>query len=175
VPILNPEHLFDQADELAAREIGRPRQADIRRAVSTSYYGLFHAVMAAAADLVVGQSNRTQPRYGLVYRSIDHQRLRELCNDVRKQTLPEKYGRYAPPGGFGADIKAFATAVVGLQEQRHTADYDPMVQMQRSDAILLTGTAREALSRFQNANADERTTFLTLLLFEPRRQPQATS
>jgi hypothetical protein len=83
--------------------------------------------------------------------------------------LPERYRRYAPQGGFGTDIKAFATAVVELQEKRHTADYDPMVQMKQSDAILLTGTARAALTRFQNANADDRAIFLTLLLFEPRR------
>ena len=167
--IPNPEHLFEQADRLAAGGVGRPRQADIRRAISASYYGLFHAVVSAAADLVIGQNNRAQPRYGLVYRSIDHQRLRELCNDAQKQALPERYRRYAPQGGFGTDIKAFATAVVELQEKRHTADYDPMVQMKQSDAILLTGTARAALTRFQNANADDRAIFLTLLLFEPRR------
>jgi hypothetical protein len=41
--------------------------------------------------------------------------------------------------------------------------------MKQSDAILLTRTARAALIRLQNANADERMIFFTLLLFEPRR------
>ncbi len=167
--ILNPTHLFDQADGLAGSGVGRPRQVDIRRAISASYYGLFHAVVTAAADLVIGQNNRAQPRYGLVYRSIDHNKLREFCKDVQKQALPEKYRRYAPSGGFGADIRTFATAVVELQEKRHTADYDPMVRMKQSDAIVSTATARAALTRFQSANADERMIFLTLLLFEPRR------
>jgi hypothetical protein len=169
VAILNPAHLFDQADGLAGSGVGRPRQVDIRRAISASYYGLFHAVTTAAADQVIGQNNRSQPRYGLVYRSIDHNRLRELCKDVQKLTLPEKYRRYAPQGGFGADIRTFAIAVVELQEKRHTADYDPMAQMKQSDAIVSTGTARAALTRFQSANSDERMIFLTLLLFEPRR------
>jgi hypothetical protein len=169
VAILNPEHLFDQADKLAAGGTGRPRQIDIRRAISSSYYGLFHTVMTAAADLVIGQINRAEPRYGLAHRSIDHKRLREFCNDVRKQTLPDRYKRYAPHGGFGTAIKAFATAIVELQEKRHMADYDPMVRMKQSDAILLSGMARAALTRFQNANADERTVFLSLLLFEPRK------
>jgi hypothetical protein len=169
VAILNPTHLFDQADGLAGSGVGRPRQVDVRRAISAAYYGLFHAVTTAAADLVVGQNNRSQARYGLVYRSIDHNRLREFCKDVQKQTLPEKYRRYAPQGGFGADIRTFATAVAELQEKRHTADYDPMAQMKQSDAIVSTGTARAALIRFQSANSDERMIFLTLLLFEPRR------
>ena len=167
--ILNPEHLFDQAEGLVTSGGGRPRQVDIRRAISASYYGLFHAVVAAAADLIIGQNNRSKPDYGLIYRTIDHNRLREFCKDVQKTSLPHKYKRYSPPAGFGGDIKAFATAIVELQERRHTADYDPMVQMKQSDAILLTRTARAALSRFQSVDADERNTFLTLLLFEPRR------
>jgi hypothetical protein len=172
VAILNPEHLFDQAGELAASRAGRtgrPRQVDIRRAISASYYGVFHALATAAADLIIGQTNRAQPRYGLVYRSIDHKRLREFCNIVKQPTLPDKYKPYAPRGGFGTNIQTFATAVVELQEKRHIADYDSMAQMKQSDAILLTGTARAALIRFQNANADARVLFLTLLLFEPRR------
>jgi hypothetical protein len=133
VAILNPEHLFDQAEGLVTSGGGRPRQVDIRRAISASYYGLFHAVVAAAADLIIGQNNRSKPDYGLIYRTIDHNRLREFCKDVQKTSLPHKYKRYSPPAGFGADIKAFATAIVELQERRHTADYDPMVQMKQSD------------------------------------------
>jgi hypothetical protein len=168
VAILNPEPLFDQADLLSTREVGRPRQVDIRRAISASYYALFHAVVTAAADLMIGQNNRAQLRYGLVYRNIDHKRLREFCKDVQKQSLPEKYRQYAPQAGFGAEIKALATAVVELQEKRHTADYDPMIQVKQSDAILLTRTARAALQCFQDAGTDQRDTFLTLLLFERR-------
>jgi uncharacterized protein (UPF0332 family) len=169
VTVLNPDHLFDQADALATSTGGRPRQVDIRRAISASYYGLFHAAVTAAADLAIGQNTRAEVRYGLAYRSIEHNRLREVCADLQKQSLPDKYKRYIPPGGFGADIKAFATAVVESQEKRHIADYDPTTQVRQSDAILLIGTARAALQRFQNANAVERNLFLTLLLFPPRR------
>jgi hypothetical protein len=169
VAILSPDHLFDQADKLTTVAVGRPRQIDIRRAFSATYYGLFHAVMIAAADLVIGQVNRAQPSYGLEYCSIGHQKLRDFCNDARKQTLPDRYKRYAPQGGFGSDIRAFATAVVEAQEKRHTADYDPMVQMKQTDAIFSNGTARAAIQQFQGANADERTIFLMLLLFDPRK------
>src|SRR5215216_7618181 len=44
VAILNPEHLFDQAEKLIlSPPAGRPRQVDIRRAISAAYYGVFHA------------------------------------------------------------------------------------------------------------------------------------
>jgi hypothetical protein len=61
VAILNPEHLFDQADALILGGIGRPRQTDIRRAISASYYGLFHALVTAAADLVIGANQSSAP------------------------------------------------------------------------------------------------------------------
>jgi hypothetical protein len=169
VAILNPEHLFQQADKLASsHSAGPPRQADIRRAISAAYYGVFHATLAAAADQFVGKTKRTESRYGLVYRSVDHSALRVICEEVKKQTLRPKYMRYAPPNGFGPNIAAFAAAVIELQEKRHSADYDPLVRMRQSDAIAATKTARAALVRFSKASVNRRKAFLGLLLFPPR-------
>src|SRR5262249_25719796 len=51
VAILDPEHLFDQADRLVAPPpAGPPRQADVRRAISAAYYAVFHGTLAAVAD-----------------------------------------------------------------------------------------------------------------------------
>lgn len=107
MPILSPEHLLDQADRLIVPPAGAPRQADLRRAISNAYYSLFHAVATAAADDFVGRTKRSSPRYALVYRSIDHGSLRKLCEDAVKSTLPSKYSRYAPMGGFDAELLAF--------------------------------------------------------------------
>lgn len=114
--ILNPDHLFEQANRLVIREAGPPRQVDIRRAISTAYYGIFHAVVTAAADQHVGVTNRATTRYGLVYRSVDHKTLRDLCREVQKPTLSNRYKPYEPRNGFGPNITAFAAAVVDLQE-----------------------------------------------------------
>src|SRR5580700_2215245 len=43
-----PEHLLEQAKHLANREKKRPRQASLRRAVSTGYYALFHLLIHEA-------------------------------------------------------------------------------------------------------------------------------
>jgi len=52
--LINPEHLFSQADALLL-QIGRGslRQADLRRTFSKAYYGLFHAILMEAADEAV--------------------------------------------------------------------------------------------------------------------------
>ncbi len=68
-------------------------------AISSAYYALFHEVSIAGADHFVGRAKQSEPLYALVYRSIDHRALRQLCEDLVKPTLPAKYARYVP-GGF---------------------------------------------------------------------------
>lgn len=117
MPLLNPEHLLEQADRLLTPPSGgAPRQADLRRAISNAYYALFHTIAAEAADDFAGRTQRHTPRYALVYRSINHGALRKLCEDVVKTKLPNKYASYEPSGSFGADLIALATAVNDLQD-----------------------------------------------------------
>jgi len=147
---------------------GAPRQADLRRAISNAYYGVFHAVVTEAADHFVGKTQRQTPIYGLVYRSIEHRSLLRLCEGVKKATLPERYSKHEPTGGFGSDLIALAIAVVDLQEKRLLADYDPLYRVGMSDAVLAVATGRTALVRFRNANRARRKAFLSLLVFSPR-------
>src|SRR5205814_8088527 len=127
--VLNPDHLHDQAERLATPTgAGASRQADLRRAISTAYYAVFHAVAAEAADELVGRTQRDSSRYALVYRSIEHGRLRGVCQDIVKSTLPAKYANYLPSGGRGTDSLAVATAISELPERRHSADYDSLLR-----------------------------------------------
>ena len=91
-----PDHLFDQADHLTSGVPSRP--TDLRRAISNAYYGLFHFAITAAADMVLGAANQATARYALVYRSVDHAHLRNLCDQVRA-TNPQKVA-LVPVGGF---------------------------------------------------------------------------
>jgi hypothetical protein len=103
-----------------------------------------------------------------VYRSVSHTWLRELCKEVQKPTLSNKFKPYAPSNGFGPNITAFAAAIAELQEKRHSADYDVMIRMNKSDAVLAISTAEAALRRFGKASKTRRLAFLSLLLFPPR-------
>lgn len=167
--ILNPKHLLEQANRLIEPPpAGPPRQVDVRRAISAAYYAVFHATLAAAADQFVGATKRTTSQYGLVYRSVDHRSLRELCMEAARQNLPPRLARHAPQAGFGPDIQEFAGLILELQRKRHSADYDPSIRVKSSDAQLAVQAARNALSRFNAAGALERESFLSLLLFNPR-------
>jgi hypothetical protein len=168
VAVLNPNHLFEQANKLITIQVGPPRQVDVRRAISAAYYATFHATITAAADQFIGITNRDTSRYGLVYRSVSHAWLRDLCREVQKPTLSNKFRPHAPISGFGLNVTAFAAAVVELQEKRHSADYDVMIRMNKSDAVLAISTAKAALRRFSKASKTRRLAFLSLLLFPPR-------
>lgn len=120
--ILNPDHLFEQAGKLITPPAGRPRQVDVRRAISAAYYAIFHATITAAVDQLIGVTSRDQSRYGLAYRSVNHAWLRDLCKEIQKTTLSNRFKAYAPSSGFDPNITAFAEAVVELQEKRHCDD-----------------------------------------------------
>jgi hypothetical protein len=168
VAVLNPNHLFEQANKLITIQTGPPRQVDIRRAISAAYYATFHATITAAADQFIGVTNRDASRYGLVYRSVSHAWLRDLCKEVQKPTPTNKFKPYAPSNGFGPNITAFAAALVELQEKRHAADYDVMIRVNKSDAVLAINTAKAALRRFNKASKARRLAYLSVLLFPPR-------
>lgn len=166
----DPDHLLDQADRLiASTGAGTPRQVDLRRAISNAYYALFHAVMTEATDDLIGRTHRQTPRYMLAYRSVDHRRLRALCEDIVKQNLPPRYSRFAPESGFGPDLQFFAKTLVDLQDSRHAADYDPLFRATRSNAARIVQRARDALQRFRHASRVPRRVLLTLVIF-PARQ-----
>ena len=168
MPVVNPGHLLDQSDELIGNPRGgAPRQADLRRAISNSYYALFHAILCEAADDFVGSGRRQSARYAMVYRSVSHKHLRVLCDDLAKTKLPAKYVTSTPAGGFGTDVVAVAIAFGELQEKRHSADYDPLARIRMSDAQHAVATSKAALVRLRAANKSKKRAFLSLVVFDP--------
>jgi hypothetical protein len=167
--ILNPEHLLEQADRLiASGSRGQPRQVDVRRAISAAYYAVFHAALTFAADNFVGVSKRTKSQYSLVYRSVDHRSLRDLCTEAAKQNVAPRLAAHIPVNGFGVELQEFAGIVLELQRKRQDADYNPSIRVKASDARLAASAARNALTRLRSAPGSEREAFLSLLLFDPR-------
>ena len=141
---------------------------DLRRAISAAYYAVFHAALTGAADQYVGVTKRATSQYGLVYRSIDHRSLRELCAEAAKRNLAPRFALYAPRTGLGTEMQEFAETALELQRKRHSADYDPSTRIKSSDARLAVSAARNALNRLNGASAAGREAFLSLLLFGPR-------
>jgi hypothetical protein len=115
--------------------------------------------------MVLGAGARSSERYSLAYRSIDHSRLRGLCQQCtgrNAQKLP-----CAPPGGFGT-IADFARLALNLYELPILADYDPSSNFSSAGARQAISSARQAITWFRGASQEQKDSFLTLLLFKPR-------
>lgn len=153
---------------LSAGSIQPPSEAQLRRAVSTAYYALFHTVLRAGAERFMGDGKRRSAGYSLLYRSFNHGRIKAVCEslDVKtlNKTLQQQLGRTA----VSQEMRNFANAFSALQEARHLADYDPSAKFVFSDSADLVGAANVAMMAFEQVMPDERTDVLALMLVNPR-------
>jgi hypothetical protein len=168
--MIDSARLLVQARELSAPRRGAPHQSDLRRAVSSAYYALFHHVARTASDALVGSTvvHRKRPEYRLVYRSLQHALMAEVCEVVRRPKLPPRYERACGFSTFGQEVKSCAAAFADLQTARHAADYDPAHRLTRGEVALYIAVAEQAMQSLVAAPEAERRVFLHLLVFRSR-------
>ena len=67
------------ATGVAGKSKGRPRETELRRAVSATYYALIQTLARCGADLLVGKTkpNRGQPAWQQTYRALEHGNSRQ--------------------------------------------------------------------------------------------------
>lgn len=154
---MKPSDLIDHANRLARSATKKPRQADLRRAVSASYYALFHAVATACADTLIGTTlaHRNSETWRRVFRSLDHNHAKAQCTTRRTSLVP-------------AGLEPVADAFVTLQDQRHIADYDPHAQFLLRDVQAHISQADNAIHLLSAANVGDRRTFAAWVLFKPK-------
>jgi hypothetical protein len=141
-------------------------EAALRRAISTAYYGLFHAVCRLCAETLVGGhglSGGYRETFTPMYRSVEHDTAKKFFDKCRKQS---KDG--STP--LGPTVRRFAEVFVKLQEERHVADYSPEpFDRDRNSAFDSIAEARHALSLINAFNTDERYLIAVGLFAKSRR------
>ena len=156
--------LLAQARYLARKERKRPRQASLRRAVSASYYAVFHMLIAEATRLMISGSDRDALRHCLA-RAYAHRNMRQVAQQfagggVSPKLLPGLDGQPLQPR-----LVAVAATFVDLQQARHEADYDIARRFTRREVLGLVDQANQEFADWSHlrrtAQAD---TFLTGLL-----------
>lgn len=139
--------------------VGRPRQTELCRAVSATYYAMFHALARCCADMLVGVSpaSRSEGAWRQVYRALEHGAARNRCSN--QNMLNE----------FPLRIRQFAEKFVEMQRERHTADYDPRAYFSRSDVIQWIQETGGIITRFNKVTARDKRAFAVYVLFNLRR------
>jgi hypothetical protein len=160
----DPDRLFEHADALIN---GHKDETDLRRAISTAYYGVFHFILRHVADTIAGSGNRSTNLYSVVYRSVEHKPLKDLCDQFRATILGPKVKPYAPTGDFG-QIVDFAGLVYQLYEQRILADYVPVLTFDIVNSRVIVGYGREAVKFFNTATPEQRAAFVALLVIKTK-------
>ena len=123
---------------------GQPLEESLRRAVSTAYYAMFHALSASNADSLLGspRNPEMQQAWNRTYRGMDHRAARRnLTQNVSSLTQASRQF-----------IRIFAL----LQDARHRADYDPDENVTPQYATGWIDAAEEAIEGFLGVPADER-------------------
>jgi len=152
------EDLIEQAHHLACREKTKPRQASLRRAVSTAYYALFHLLIREA----VANWKRSDQRLELA-RAFDHGRMKKASQQVANRKSPGARAQIV------AGLRQVASAFAQLQESRHLADYDGSKKWSRTGALKAVNRARAAFAAWQAIRTERiAQDYLFELLF-PRR------
>jgi hypothetical protein len=131
----------------------------MRRAVSTAYYAVFHALAKTAADCIAGtdRAARSQGAWRQVYRSLNHGPARTACERREVTQL------------FPAAIQDFANAFRVLQLARHSADYDPMIRLSKSEVLQHIQNAETAIARLGATPIRDRRAFSIWVLLPPPR------
>ena len=160
------EDLLEQATHLARREPRRPRQASLRRAVSTAYYALFHFLIAETAR----NWRRTQDREKLA-RMFDHDTMKRACVRGRDR-LQQRVAKEAMEDEARANAKQLAFVAdtfVKMQQQRHLADYDGSMRWTRTDVLAQLDSVSQAFENWKAIRQqDLAQDFLPTLLIKER-------
>ncbi len=140
----------------------RPKQNYLRRNVSAAYHGLFHVSATVLADEYVGAGLRDTTAYALVYQSLDHRLLKDVCTEIVRKTSLSPSVPCIPGAGSDA-VRRFAAAVLNLQEW-HLRTYDtPKPRMHVSVVKVMTAMARTVVYALSVADPRDRRAFAALL------------
>ncbi len=148
------ERLLALAEELAEKSTGSPTLR--RRAVSTAYYALFHALAELCAQELLGpETSRRSQEYVRIYRSLDHGTLKKAF--------------LAPPLNGIPALQKIGNRVVRLQSERIRSDYLPQQSIYTTEqSIDLVKSARATLLSVGKLSHEDRRTLAVHLLFKNR-------
>jgi uncharacterized protein (UPF0332 family) len=136
--------LLKQARDLAFHERRRPKDASVRRSISTAYYALFHFLLDEASRIVIGRTQKDKPLRDLLCRCFQHRSMKDACKRIYELSAnsvvasKSVYAPFAKPlATHSKDLQTIAKTFQDLQEHRHRADYDlrkPYTRIQASKA-----------------------------------------
>lgn len=159
------EQLLQQARRLARLDPKRPRQGNLRRAVSSAYYAVFHFLVDQSCRTVIGAGHNQAQFRQVLGRAFEHGTMKSACISHAGGTLKAAVAKGLPHGfAIPVEIRRIANTFVLLQDERHAADYDLTERFNRADVLALIEEAEDRIRDFQSLGAsNEKKFFLACL------------
>ena len=160
-----PEELLEQAKFLLTLP---PNQANLRRAVSAAYYGLFHLLVRAT---VLKWSDPL--RQARIARIFEHERMKKVSGAAIKGMRTE-----IDPGDSNSievtsrtELTNVAQSFIILQQARHDADYNLEKPLDPGDATTEVNRANSAFVSWEmTRNSEAAKEYLFSLLFKEKER-----
>lgn len=160
---------MELAQRIATLDTGKPKQANLRRAVSTAYYAVFHYLVDEVCCVQIGTQNSQRSYRHTLSRAFVHTTMKAACSSFGAGTLKQSVTKGLPKDEQGHysipnPIQNIAATFAELQEKRHLADYDLSERFKRSEVLTLIGQARIHVTKFREYQVcDDRKFFLACL------------
>ena len=90
--------LLLQARSLARLDAKRPKQVNLRRAVSQAYYGIVHFLVDDACQLIIGGQHAQKEYRHVLGRSFEHSTIKEACTTFAGGQLKASVPKGLPTG-----------------------------------------------------------------------------
>jgi len=127
--------LLEQAVALRDLDPRRPKQANLRRAISSAYYAVFHQLIEDTVALLLPA--RLAELRVQVGRKFVHSTMKKVAQAAAKLQ--------------NRNLATVGSAFIVLQEARHQADYDFSRSFTKSEATEYIERAREAMRHWEAA------------------------
>lgn len=152
------KQLLATASALAKRT-QTPIQADLKRAVSTAYYAMFHALCETCANALVGTKSPDRPEraWSQTYRAVEHGATRSACDRCKSANYQ-----------FPTEIQQFSDLFITMQAHRHNADYDPNSRFNRATTLDLIDASRLAIDQLLAVDPKHKKAFAAMVLLKKR-------
>lgn len=159
---IRPTELLRCAGDLAGirRGRGRPRTTDLRRAISTAYYAVFHELAQQCTTELTRDGVASADTAAAVGRWIGHTDLKAVAGAVTGTGNPALRDVL---GGASRDLRFLTDAFVELQDARELADYDNAYDVSKAVAVKHVRTAMQAVATARGLAAARDPTFVLFL------------
>ncbi len=147
--------LLSQAGRLARLDARRLKQGNLRRALSSGYYALFHFLIDQSTRNLIGVAPADTSLRHLVSRAYAHEEMASAAKSFRSGNLPSIVQRtYGAPMAIPPALRDVAALFVVAQERRHQADYDLAVKFVRSDVLAFVSRVEQAIANWPSVRSD---------------------